>query len=65
LANDTIVYIWKDSSDAKKVLNKGFRIVSAAADYFYLDCGRGGWIGSAGGGPSWCDPYKSWEKIWS
>ncbi|ODN91414.1 hexosaminidase [Cryptococcus wingfieldii CBS 7118] len=65
LGNDTIVDIWVNSADARKVLNKGFRIVHASADYFYLDCGQGGWIGQEGGGNSWCDPLKSWAKIYS
>ncbi|WVQ75375.1 hypothetical protein IAR50_004995 [Cryptococcus sp. DSM 104548] len=65
LGNDTIVDIWVDSADARKVLDKGFRVVHASADYFYLDCGQGGWIGEEGGSNSWCDPLKSWAKIYS
>lgn len=33
---DTIVDIWMNSTDARRVLDKGFRIVHAPADYFYL-----------------------------
>lgn len=65
LRDDTVVCIWQDSADARKVLDKGFKIVHAAADYFYLDCGHGGWIGKGGGGNSWCDPFKTWARIWS
>lgn len=36
LTNDTIVDIWVNSSDARKVLDQGYRIVHASADYFYL-----------------------------
>ncbi|ORX40209.1 putative beta-hexosaminidase precursor [Kockovaella imperatae] len=62
---DTLVSIWIDSKDAAKVLAKGFRIVHAAADYFYLDQGQGGWLGEEGGGDSWQGPYKSWQKMYS
>lgn len=36
LTNDTIVDIWVNSADARKVLDQGYRIVHASADYFYL-----------------------------
>ena len=36
MTKDTIVTIWIDSTDARKVVDKGYRIVHAAADYFYL-----------------------------
>ncbi|KIR82856.1 hexosaminidase [Cryptococcus gattii E566] len=65
LTNDTIVDIWVNSADARKVLDQGYRIVHASADYFYLDCGQGGWIGEEGGGNSWCDPMKSWARMYS
>ncbi|WVQ81171.1 hypothetical protein IAT38_003293 [Cryptococcus sp. DSM 104549] len=65
LGNDTIVDIWVNSADARRVLDKGYRIVHASADYFYLDCGQGGWIGMEGGGDSWCDPLKSWARMYS
>ncbi|OCF40249.1 hexosaminidase [Kwoniella heveanensis CBS 569] len=68
LKNDTIVEVWVNSSDATKVLDKGYRVVHAASDYFYLDCGHGSWIGKPSEGghhESWCDPYKTWSKIYS
>jgi len=65
LRDDTVVHIWQDSSDAKAVLAKGYKIVHASADYLYLDCGHGGWIGLERGGNSWCDPFKTWARIWS
>jgi hexosaminidase len=33
---DTIVDVWLSSGDARRVLDKGYRIVHAASDYFYL-----------------------------
>ena len=29
------------------------------------DCGQGGWLGEEGGGNSWCDPFKSWQRMYS
>jgi len=65
LANDTIVLVWISSDDAAGVIEKGFRIVHAPSDYFYLDCGAGEWINLPGGANSWCDPFKTWQKAYS
>ncbi|ORY69311.1 glycoside hydrolase family 20 protein [Leucosporidium creatinivorum] len=65
LANDTIVTVWISSANVRAVADKGHRIIHAASDYFYLDCGAGGWVGKRGGSNSWCDPFKSWQKIYS
>jgi hexosaminidase len=59
LANDTIVLVWISSADVKDVAASGLRIVHAASDYFYLDCGHGGWVGDFPAGNSWCDPFKT------
>lgn len=45
LANDTLVMVWISSDDVQAVAQKGFRLIHAASDYFYLDCGGGGWVG--------------------
>ncbi|KAF8993489.1 beta-hexosaminidase [Cyathus striatus] len=65
LANDTIVMVWISSTDAASVAAKGFRLVHAPSDYFYLDCGGGGWVGNNINGNSWCDPFKTWQKAYS
>lgn len=65
LSNNTIVTIWKDSGRAVEAVNKGFRIVHAPSNYFYLDCGGGGWLGDWAAGNSWCDPFKTWQKAFS
>ena len=36
LANDTIVMVWISSDDVAAVAQKGFRVVHAASNYFYL-----------------------------
>ncbi|KAL7421213.1 Glucosamine-6-phosphate isomerase (Glucosamine-6-phosphate deaminase) (GNPDA) (GlcN6P deaminase) [Cryptotrichosporon argae] len=65
LHKNTVVEIWVNSRDARAVLDQGYRIVHAAGDYFYLDCGQGGWIVKEGGSDSWCDPYKAWTQMYS
>jgi len=65
LGNDTVVLVWISSADAASVTKKGFQIVHAASDYFYLDCGMGGWVGNNPNGNSWCDPFKTWQKGYS
>ncbi|KAG6336864.1 hypothetical protein ID866_2222 [Astraeus odoratus] len=65
LSNETIVMVWISSAHAAAVVEKGFRIVQAPSDYFYLDCGAGGWLGNAPTLNSWCDPFKSWSKSYT
>ena len=38
--------VWISSSDVTSVVEQGFRVVHAASNYFYLDCGGGGWVGA-------------------
>ncbi|KAK2465291.1 hypothetical protein APHAL10511_002645 [Amanita phalloides] len=64
LQDDTLVMVWISSQDVQAVAQKGFKIVHAASDYFYLDCGAGGWLGNYVGN-SWCDPFKTWQKSYS
>ncbi|KAJ3753367.1 N-acetylhexosaminidase [Lentinula raphanica] len=65
LRNDTIVMVWISSDDAAAVVQKGFRIVHAPSNYFYLDCGAGEWIGNDPTGNSWCDPFKTWQESYT
>ncbi|OJA11058.1 hypothetical protein AZE42_07174 [Rhizopogon vesiculosus] len=46
LSNETIVMVWISSEDALAVADRGFRIVQAPSNYFYLDCGAGEWLGA-------------------
>ncbi|KAH9813312.1 family 20 glycoside hydrolase [Melampsora americana] len=61
----TIVSVWRSSKNVKDVVEKGYRIIHAASDFGYLDCGLGGWLGKSSEGNSWCDPFKTWQKIYS
>ncbi|KAJ7055852.1 glycoside hydrolase superfamily [Mycena amicta] len=65
LANDTVVMVWISSENVKSVAEAGLRIVHAASDYFYLDCGHGAWVGAFPSGNSWCDPFKTWQKAYT
>ncbi|KAI5996029.1 glycoside hydrolase family 20 protein [Pisolithus orientalis] len=65
LSNETIVMVWISSADAAAVVEKGFRIVQAPSNYFYLDCGAGGWLGDDPTGNSWCDPFKTWSESYT
>ncbi|PPQ72305.1 hypothetical protein CVT24_004582 [Panaeolus cyanescens] len=65
LGKDTVVMVWISSQNAAAVAAKGFRVVHAPSDYFYLDCGGGEWIGNNPTGNSWCDPFKGWQKAYT
>jgi hexosaminidase len=60
-----IFRVWISSENVGKVASKGLRFIHAASDYFYLDCGGGGWLGNNINGNSWCDPFKTWQKAYS
>ncbi|KAG5221206.1 glycoside hydrolase family protein [Salix suchowensis] len=62
LPKETVVMVWISSEHVAAVAQKGFRLVHAASDFFYLDCGGGGWVGDFASGNSWCDPFKTWQK---
>ncbi|KAI0321327.1 N-acetylhexosaminidase [Amylostereum chailletii] len=63
VSNETIVLVWKSSNDIPPVVEKGLRVIFAASDYMFLDCGAGEWIGADPTG--WCDPFKTWQKTYS
>ena len=45
LGADTLMMVWISSEHVASVVDKGFNIIHAASDYFYLDGGAGGWVG--------------------
>ncbi|TFK48766.1 N-acetylhexosaminidase [Heliocybe sulcata] len=65
LSNETVIMVWISSDNVAAVAKKGFKIVHSASDYFYLDCGGGGWVGSSPSTNSWCDPFKTWQKSYT
>ncbi|ORX70000.1 beta-hexosaminidase-like protein [Linderina pennispora] len=62
---DTIVQTWIDEQSIPKTVSKGYRSVASPASYYYLDCGHGAWLSNWVAGNSWCDPFKTWMKIYS
>ncbi|BEJ11092.1 hypothetical protein CspHIS471_0105140 [Cutaneotrichosporon sp. HIS471] len=71
IGNDTLIQAWRGPESTAGVINKGFRVIMADYNYFYLDCGQGGWVtgnpekAKTGNINSWCDPYKTWMKALS
>jgi hexosaminidase len=65
LSPKTVVLVWISSDDVKAVAASGHRLVHAASDYFYLDCGAGGWVGDYPAGNSWCEPFKTWQRAYT
>lgn len=65
LSPQTLVLVWISSDDVKAVAEKGFGIIHSASDYFYLDCGAGGWVGDDPTTNSWCEPFKTWQYSYS
>ncbi|SCZ90115.1 BZ3500_MvSof-1268-A1-R1_Chr1-3g01786 [Microbotryum saponariae] len=59
-----IVMTWISATSVQALVQKGYRVVHASSDYLYLDCGGGAWVGGTTGN-SWCDPFKSWQKMYS
>ncbi|KAG0020940.1 hypothetical protein BGZ81_009134, partial [Podila clonocystis] len=62
---DTIIQVWTSAVNIKKTIQRGYKVITGSADYWYLDCGFGSWVGNDINGNSWCDPYKTWQKIYS
>lgn len=54
-------FVWISSDDVAAVAKAGYKLIHAASNYFYLDCGAGGWVGDYSQGNSWCDPFKTWQ----
>ncbi|KAN0118490.1 glycoside hydrolase family 20 protein [Russula decolorans] len=65
LDNNTIAMVWTNSSSAAAVAAKGFRLVHASSNSFYLDCGAGNFVGNDSTGTSWCDPFKTWQNAYT
>ncbi|GJN92205.1 hypothetical protein Rhopal_005235-T1 [Rhodotorula paludigena] len=59
----TFVRSLHDTHNVRAVADQGYRLIHAASDYLYLDCGSGAWLGKAPNATS-C-PFKSWQKIYS
>lgn len=73
----TILQTWNNGpNNTKKIVSAGYRAIVSSADYYYLDCGHGSFLGNdsryeqgnggnSGNGGSWCGPYKTWQTIYN
>ncbi|KAL1923784.1 uncharacterized protein VTP21DRAFT_8764 [Calcarisporiella thermophila] len=62
---DIVVQVWNDPGYIKNITSRGLRVVASPHDYYYLDCGLGDFLGNQTDSVSWCDPYKTWQKVYS
>lgn len=58
-----IVHVWleKNHTDIKTLLENGYKLIMSNTDALYLDCGVGGWVDK---GLNWCSPYKTWQTLY-
>ncbi|KAG1815815.1 glycoside hydrolase superfamily, partial [Suillus variegatus] len=57
--------IWISSADAAVVARRGFRIIQAPSNHFYLDYGAGEGLGGDPIGNGWRDPFKSYMNAYT
>ncbi|KAK6459868.1 mannosyl-glycoprotein endo-beta-N-acetylglucosamidase [Scheffersomyces coipomensis] len=76
--DSVILQSWNGAQYVPELVEKGYDVIVSSADHFYLDCGYGGWITNDpryldidaneafnnGNGGSWCNPYKTWQRIY-
>ncbi|KAF9408589.1 hypothetical protein BGZ94_002256 [Podila epigama] len=63
LPDNTVVQVWKNAKNAKKVITQGRPVILSSGYFWYLDCGNGNWlVGSLG--KSWCG-FASWQRVYS
>ncbi|KAJ6837625.1 putative beta-hexosaminidase 2 [Iris pallida] len=72
----TILQTWNNGPNNTRLLVRaGYRVIVSSADFYYLDCGHGGWVGNDSrydrsgsdtgtDGGSWCDPFKTWQRVY-
>ncbi|XP_027155569.1 beta-hexosaminidase 2-like [Coffea eugenioides] len=74
---NVILQTWNNGpNNTKKLAQAGYRVIVSSAEFYYLDCGHGGWVGNdsrynqppgtdLGKGGSWCGPFKTWQTIYN
>ncbi|OMH81702.1 Beta-hexosaminidase 2 [Zancudomyces culisetae] len=61
---DTIIQAWIDQTSVVDIVKKGYRVVASPYMDTYLDCGHGPILTNMPKGNSWCNPFKSWMRIY-
>lgn len=74
---NTILQTWNNGhNNTKLIVSSGYRAIVSSADFYYLDCGHGDFVGNnseydkqtvnrEGNGDSWCGPFKTWQTIYN
>ncbi|KAL3537256.1 hypothetical protein ACH5RR_000622 [Cinchona calisaya] len=74
---NVILQTWNNGpNNTKKLVEAGYRVIVSSAEFYYLDCGHGGWAGNdsrynqppgtnLGNGGSWYAPFKTWQTIYN
>lgn len=80
LPKDVILQCWSGGVHTiKDLTHAGYDVIVSSASHFYLDCGYGGFVTNdhrytdskenqdfnQGNGGSWCNPYKTWQRIYA
>lgn len=72
----TILQTWNNGPrNTKRIVQAGYRAIVSSSDFYYLDCGHGGFVGndsrydvmgsdSGTNGGSWCAPFKTWQRVY-
>ncbi len=71
---DVLVQTWTSQDTLRQTLERGYRALFGAYDYWYLDCGQGGFINPTPGNLQtlihdpfldYCNPVKNWRHMYS
>ncbi|KFY42441.1 hypothetical protein V495_04521 [Pseudogymnoascus sp. VKM F-4514 (FW-929)] len=73
LGEDVVVQTWVSEASVAAVTARGHKALVGAADFWYLDCGKGGWLNIPNGAAfaayypfnDWCSPAKNWRLAYS
>ncbi|KAK7243657.1 hypothetical protein RIF29_38465 [Crotalaria pallida] len=72
-----ILQTWNNGhNNTKRIVSSGYRAIVSSADFYYLDCGHGDFVGNnsvydnqtssdSNNGGSWCGPFKTWQTIYN
>ncbi|OIV92535.1 hypothetical protein TanjilG_02298 [Lupinus angustifolius] len=72
-----VLQTWNNGNDnTKKIVSSGYRAIVSSAEFYYLDCGHGDFVGNNSAyddqsgrelsdGGSWCGPFKTWQTIYN